>query len=128
MFRPKGRREHRRQLGLLAPAAAIASAQAAADATARREIERVTSTRQRDKNEAAYRTEFESRSCNGCASRPRTRRWRAKSPTGLRIGWRSSAAGEWVVRTKTLSVEDRARGADAHRCRVAALVTKIGHK
>ena len=60
LFRPKGRREHRRQLGLLAPADAIASAQIEAATTAsRRDRERVASTRQRDKNEARYRAEFE---------------------------------------------------------------------
>lgn len=60
LFRPKGRREHRRQLGLLAPADAIASAQVEADATAsRRDRERLASGRQRGKNQAAYRAEFE---------------------------------------------------------------------
>lgn len=60
LFRPKGRREHRRQLGLLAPAEAIASAQVEAEATAsRRDRGRAAGTRQRDKNEARYRAEFE---------------------------------------------------------------------
>ena len=53
LFRPKGRREHRRHLGVLAPTGAIASAQIEAGTTgSRRERERVASTRQRDKNEA----------------------------------------------------------------------------
>ena len=108
LFRPKGRREHRRQLGLLAPAAAIASAQAAADATAaRREIERVASTRQRDKNETAYRTKFEEAVIQ----------WLRFSPAHAAVASdiahgaadRAAVVGSGRVgRTKTLSLEDRA--------------------
>ena len=43
LFRPKGRREHRRQLGLLAPADAIASAQIEAGTTASRRDPRTCS-------------------------------------------------------------------------------------
>lgn len=60
LFRPKGRGQHRRQLGLLAPIEAIAAARAAAVVTAsRRETQRETSSRQRERAEAAYRAEFE---------------------------------------------------------------------
>ena len=60
LFRPKGRREHRRQLGLLAPAGSIASALVAAETTASsRQRARVASSRQRDKIEVSYRAEFE---------------------------------------------------------------------
>jgi Uncharacterized conserved protein (DUF2293) len=108
VFRPKGRREHRRQLGLIAPAATIASAHTAADATAaRREIERVASTRQRAKNEAAYRTEFEDA----------VMQWLRFSPANAAVASdiahgavdRAAVVGSGRVgRTKTLSLEDRA--------------------
>ena len=60
LFRPKGRGQHRRQLGLLAPIGAITAARAAAVVTAaRRETQRETSSRQRGRAETAYRAEFE---------------------------------------------------------------------
>ena len=60
LFRPKGRGQHRRQLGLLAPIEAISAAREAAAATAaRRETQRESSSRQRERAETAYRAEFE---------------------------------------------------------------------
>ena len=60
VFRPKGRGQHRRQLGVLAPIEAIAEAREAAAVTAaRRANQRQSSGRQRDRAETAYRAEFE---------------------------------------------------------------------
>jgi hypothetical protein len=60
LFQPKGRRAHRRLLGLLAPSDAIAAARLAAEAShAERETRRVAGARQRAKSEAAYQAEFE---------------------------------------------------------------------
>lgn len=60
LYQPKGRRAHRRLLGLLAPADAIAAARTAADATAAtRETKRAAGARLRAKAEDGYRTEFE---------------------------------------------------------------------
>ena len=60
LFRPKGRGQHRHQLGLLAPIESIAAAREAAAVTAaRRETQRESSSRQRERAEAAYRAEFE---------------------------------------------------------------------
>jgi Uncharacterized conserved protein (DUF2293) len=107
LFRPKGRREHRRQLGLLAPAGAIASARAAAAATAaRREITRETSIRQRERTEAAYRAEFEAA----------VTRWLDFAPEHSALARdiargavdRAAVVGSGRVgRTKMLSLEDR---------------------
>ena len=108
LFRPKGRREHRRQLGLLAPADAIASARIEADTTAsRRDRERVASTRQRDKNEARYRAEFTDA----------VMRWLNFSSEHAAIASeiargaadRAAVVGSGRVgRTKTVTLEDRA--------------------
>lgn len=60
LFRAKGRGQHRRQLGLLAPIEAITAARAAAVVTAaRRETKRESSGRQRERAETVYRAEFE---------------------------------------------------------------------
>jgi hypothetical protein len=108
LFRPKGRREHRRQLGLLAPAETIATARAAADATAsRRELARAAGARQRDKNEAAYRVEFEAA----------VMRWLGFSPEHAALAReiaqgaanRAAVVGSGRVgRTQTLTLEARA--------------------
>jgi hypothetical protein len=108
LFRPKGRREHRRQLGLIAPVEVIASAKAAADATAaRREIERQAGARQRDKNESVYRAEFEDAVI----------RWLSFAPADVALAReiacgateRAAVVGSGRVgRTKTLSLEERA--------------------
>jgi hypothetical protein len=60
LWRPRSRGcDHRRKIGLLAPADAIAAARAAAEATVeRRAAQRVTGAKQRERSEAAYRTEF----------------------------------------------------------------------
>lgn len=60
VWRPKGRnREHRRILGLVAPAEAIAAARAAATDTAElRAKQRVSNARHRERSEADYRAEF----------------------------------------------------------------------
>jgi hypothetical protein len=108
LFRPKGRREHRRQLGLLAPTDAIASAQSAADATAaRRETKRVASSRQRDRNEAAYRAEFEEAVMQWLCFSPAHAALASEIAHGAAD--RAAVVGSGRVgRTKTLSLEDRA--------------------
>ena len=60
VFRPKGRGQHRRLLGLLAPIEAIAAArEAGAITVARRETQRESSSRQRVRAETVYRAQFE---------------------------------------------------------------------
>ncbi|MGD9792291.1 MAG: DUF2293 domain-containing protein [Acidimicrobiia bacterium] len=59
LWRPRGRREHRRKLGLLAPTETIGAARAAAVATeARRAVQRASNATSRDRAEATYRTQF----------------------------------------------------------------------
>jgi hypothetical protein len=108
LFRPRGRREHRRQLGLLAPAEVIAAARIEADTTAtQRERGRVAGARQRVKNEAAYRAEFEDAVI----------RWLEFSSEHAALACqiargavdRAAVVGSGRVgRTKTLSLDDRA--------------------
>ena len=108
LFRPKGRREHRRQLGVLAPSGAIASARIEADTTAsRRERGRVAGSRQRDKNEATYRAHFEEAVMQWLNFAPE------HSATASEIAHgavdRAAVVGSGRVgRTKTLTLEDRA--------------------
>jgi Uncharacterized conserved protein (DUF2293) len=108
VFRPKGRREHRRQLGVLAPAEAIASARASADTTAaRREIQRATSARQRDRSEAAYRAEFEDAVIRWFGFAPEHAALASEIAHGAAD--RAAVVGSGRVgRTKTLGLEDRA--------------------
>ena len=108
LFRPKGRREHRRQLGLLAPADAIASAQIEADTTAsRREHERIASARQRDKNEAVYRAEFVDAVMQWLNFPSEHAAMASEIARGAAD--RAAVVGSGRVgRTKTLTLEDRA--------------------
>jgi Uncharacterized conserved protein (DUF2293) len=108
LFRPKGRRAYGRQLGLLAPANTIASAQALADATAaRRGIERQADARQRDKNEAVYRAEFEDAVIQWLCFAPAHAALASEIARGAAD--RAAVVGSGRVgRTKTLSLEDRA--------------------
>jgi hypothetical protein len=108
LFRPKGRGQHRRKLGLLAPVEAIAAARVAATVTAsRRETQRESSSRQRDQAEAAYRGEFEAA----------VLRWLAFAPEHQLIADeiargavdRAAVVGSGRVgRTKQLTLEERA--------------------
>ncbi len=83
-------------------------AQAAADATAaRREIERVASTRQRDKNEAAYRTEFEAAVMHRLRFSPAHAAVAGDIARGA-VDRAAVVGSGHVGRTKTLSLEDRA--------------------
>jgi hypothetical protein len=108
LFRPKGRREHRRQLGLLAPVDAIATAQAAADATAaRRAIERQASARQRDKSEAVYRAEFEDAVIQWLRFAPAHAALASEIAQGAADRAVEVGSGR-VGRTGTLSLQDRA--------------------
>jgi hypothetical protein len=108
LFRPKGRRQHRRQLGVLAPTEAITAARSAADASAgRRAVRRESSTRQRDRGEAAYRDEFRAAVIEWLEFAP------ANSELALEIAdgavERAAVVGSGRVgRTKTLSLEERA--------------------
>lgn len=108
LFRPKGRREHRRQLGVLAPTGAIASAQIEADTTAsRRERERVASTRQRNKNEATYRAEFEDAVMQWLNFAPEHAAMASQIAHGA-VDRAAVVGSGRVGRTKTLTLEDRA--------------------
>lgn len=108
LFQPKGRRSHRRLLGLLAPSDAIAAAHVAADATnAKRAAQRVVGARQRAKSEAVYRAEFEQAVLD----------WLAFAPEHDAVGRDIAAhAAERAVmvgsgrvgRTKTLTLDERA--------------------
>jgi hypothetical protein len=108
LYQPKGRRAHRRVLGLLAPSPAIAAARSAAEDTlARRQTQRVSGARQRDKKEAAYRIEFEQA----------VLRWLDFASEHAAVAAdiarnavdRAAVVGSGRVgRTKTLSLEDRA--------------------
>ena len=108
VFQPKGRRAHRRLLGLLAPSTAIDEAQAAADATAaKRETQRAAGARQRDRTEAAYRAEF----------KQAVLRWLDFAPDHEAVASdiadsaveRAAVVGSGRVgRTKTLSLDERA--------------------
>lgn len=108
LFRPRGRRAHRRQLGLLAPADAIASAQIEAVTTAsRREHERVAGTRQRNKSEATYRDEFEDAVMQWLNFSSEHATMASEIARGAAD--RAAVVGSGRVgRTKTLTIEDRA--------------------
>jgi hypothetical protein len=108
LFQPKGRRAHRRLLGLLAPTEAIAAARVAAAATvSKRETQRVAGARQRARSEAVYRAEFEQA----------VLRWLDFAPEHNAVAHdiaahaveRAAVVGSGRVgRTKTLSLDDRA--------------------
>jgi hypothetical protein len=61
LWRPRGRnRDHRRKIGVLAPAETIEAARVEAEATeAKRAAQRVVGERARSRAEAAYRDEFD---------------------------------------------------------------------
>ena len=108
LYQPKGRRAHRRLLGLLAPADAISAARTAAEATAAtRETKRAAGARQRAKVEVGYRHEFEQAILL----------WLDFAPEHAEIARdiatnaveRAAVVGSGRVgRTRTLSLEDRA--------------------
>ncbi len=108
LYQPKGRRAHRRLLGLLAPADAIDAARTAAAATAAtRETKRAAGARQRAKAEVGYQAEFEQAILL----------WLDFAPEHAEIARdiaanaveRAAVVGSGRVgRTRTLSLEDRA--------------------
>lgn len=108
LFQPRGRRQHRRQLGLLAPAGAIAAARASAVATAAsRDVKREAGARQRERSEATYRAELAEA----------VRQWLDFAPEhaaladeiAVRAAERAAVVGSGRVgRTKALSLEERA--------------------
>jgi len=108
VWRPKGRSEHRRKLGLLAPRTVIEAARAAsADTVAERARQREASARQRDRAEAVYREEL------GAA----VFRWLDFAPhhhllaTEIAVGAVEQATevgSGRIGRTRTLPLEERA--------------------
>ena len=108
LFRPKSRGAHRRQLGLLAPAEAIASSRAAADATAeRRAVGREAGARQRAEREVAYRGEFEDAVVQWLSFAPAHSALASEIARGAAD--RAVAVGSGRVgRTTTLGLEERA--------------------
>ena len=108
LFRPKGRHQHRRRLGLLAPADAIAAAKASAATTlASREVSREAGARRRELSEAAYRAEFADA----------VRRWLDFAPEhagladdiAVNAAERAAVVGSGRVgRARTLSLDERA--------------------
>ncbi|MDP2292173.1 MAG: DUF2293 domain-containing protein [Actinomycetota bacterium] len=108
VFRPKGRGQHRRQLGVLAPVEAIAAAREAAAATAsRRETQRESSSRQRERAETAYRAEFEDAVRQWLAFAPKHQVLADEIARGAAD--RAAVVGSGRVgRTKMLTLDERA--------------------
>jgi hypothetical protein len=108
LYQPKGRRAHRRLLGLLAPAGAIAAARAAAEASiATRESQRAAGARQRAKTEAAYQAEFEQAVLLWLAFAPEHEG--VARDIAVHAARRAAQVGSGRVgRTKTLPLEERA--------------------
>lgn len=108
LFRPKGRGQHRRQLGLLAPIEAIAAAREAAAVTAaRRETRRESSSRQRERTETAYRAEFEDAVLRWLAFAPQHQVIADEIARGAAD--RAAVVGSGRVgRTKQLTLDERA--------------------
>jgi hypothetical protein len=108
VFQPRGRRAHRRLLGLLAPTEAISAARAAANATAaQRETQRAAGARQRDRSEAAYRAEFEQAVLQWLDFAPEHET--VASDIAANAVERAAVVGSGRVgRTKTLGLDERA--------------------
>jgi hypothetical protein len=108
VFQPKGRRAHRRLVGLLAPTAVILAARVAADATvARRETQRAAGARQRERNEAAYRAEFEEAVLRWLDFAPEHEAV-ARDIAGNAVERAAAVGSGRVGRTKTLTLDERA--------------------
>ena len=108
LFRPKGRGQHRRQLGLLAPIEAIAAAREAAAVTAaRRETQRESSSRQRERAETAYRAEFEDAVLRWLAFAPQHQVIADEIARGA-VDRAAVVGSGRVGRTKQLTLDERA--------------------
>ena len=108
LFRPKGRGQHRRQLGLLAPIEAITAARAAAVVTAsRRETKRESSGRQRERAETAYRAEFEDAVLRWLAFAPQHQVIADEIARGA-VDRAAVVGSGRVGRTKQLTLDERA--------------------
>lgn len=108
LFRPKGRGQHRRQLGLLAPIESIAAAREAAAVTAaRRETQRESSSRQRERAETVYRAEFEEAVLRWLAFAPQHQEIADEIARGA-VDRASLVGSGRVGRTKQLTLDERA--------------------
>ena len=108
LFRPKGRGQHRRQLGLLAPIESIAAAREAAAVTAaRRETQRESSSRQRERAETAYRAEFEEAVLRWLAFAPQHQLIADEIARGA-VDRAAVVGSGRVGRTKQLTLDERA--------------------
>jgi hypothetical protein len=109
LWRPRGRnRPHRRLLGVIAPAPAIAEARAAADETAaQRATKRAAGARSRERAEGRYRVEFADAIRSWLAFRPEFAALADEIAVGAAARAAEVGSGR-VGRTKTLTVDERA--------------------
>ncbi len=109
VWRPRGRnREHRRKLGLFAPARAIAQARSEAAETAERRVEqRAVGARRRDRLEVDYRAEFTAAVLRWLDFAPEHEKLAEEIALGAAEQAAVVGSGR-VGRTKTLTLDERA--------------------